>query len=280
MKTFFTKTKLIAASMVFGLAAASSVNAATITFGGQVATDSSGLTSSKIDSSNIIADVTLGYFVETFDAATAIPAFPSANNTAYNVAGASTGCSINSPLMITQSSPGILNVRKGTVKNVAARPANDDTCYGYTTPAGASPNFVDIDYTAFLATIGGAVPALAGSYIDYLGFYWGSVDTYNTFQFFSDNVLVKQITGSELLAQLGGSSGDQTSDKSNVYVNIDFSPAEAFNKLRVITSGIAGEFDNIVVGLNKRPVTVPAPTGLAILGLGLLGLGLGRRLKK
>lgn len=266
--------------MVFGLAAASSVNAATITFGGQVATDSSGLTSSKIDASNIISDVTLGYFVETFDAATAIPAFPSANNTAYNVAGASTGCSINSPLMITQNNPGILNVRNGSVTNVAAAPKNDSTCYGYTTPAGAAPNFVDIDYTAFLATIGGAVPALAGSYIDYLGFYWGSVDRYNTFQFFSDNALVKQITGTELLAQLGGTAGDQTSDKSNVYVNIDFSPAEAFNKLRVITSGIAGEFDNIVVGLNKRPVTVPAPTGLAILGLGLLGLGLGRRLKK
>lgn len=266
--------------MVFGLAAASSVNAATITFGGQVASDNSGKTSTKIDASNIINDVSLGYFVETFDAATAIPAFPSANNTAYNVAGASTGCSINSPLVITQSNSGILNVRNGSVSKVAAAPANDQTCYGYTTPAGGAPNFVDIDYTAFLGSIGGAVPALAGSYIDYLGFYWGSVDTYNSFEFYSNNVLVKQITGTELLAELGGSSGDQVSDKSNVYVNIDFTPAESFNRFRVITSGIAGEFDNIVVGLNKRPVTVPAPTGLAILGLGLLGLGLGRRLKK
>ena len=111
-----------------------------------------------------------------------------------------------------------------------------------------------------------------------MGFYWGSVDAYNSFEFYSDDVLVAQITGPELLAQLNGKAGDQVADSSNVYVNINFSFDESFNKFRVITSGIAGEFDNIVVGLDQRPVSAPA--SLAFLGLGLLGLGLGRRFKK
>ena len=279
MKNILNKSKVFSASLVLAIAMAGTASAATITFGGQVATDGSGKTSNKIDSSNIITDVNQGYFVETFDVATAVPAFGSANNTTYNK-GVSTGCAINSPLMINSSPANSLGVRKDSVKNVAAAPANDTTCYAYTTNNGSGTSSVSIDYTNFLANIGGAVPALAGSYIDYLGFYWGSVDSYNTFEFYSNNVLVKSITGVELLAQLGGVSGDQVSDRSNVYVNIDFTPAEAFNKFVVKTSGIAGEFDNIVVGLNQRPDKVPAPAGLALLGLGLVGLGFSRRLKK
>ena len=280
MKNLFNKSKLLTLGAALTFAIAQQASAATVTFGGQVATDNSGLTSSFISADNLITDISAGYFVETFDTATAIPAFAVPTNTNYNVAGADTGCGINSPLAITQSNPGVLNVRAGSQAGAAAAPANDDTCYGYTTPVGNGLSYVEIDYTAFLASIGGLDASLAGSSINYLGFYWGSVDTFNSFEFYSDNTLVKTISGTELLNELGGDSGDQASDTSNVYVNIDFSFSEAFNKFRVITSGIAGEFDNIVVGLDQRPVTVPAPTGLALLGLGLLGLGLRKRLNK
>ncbi|WP_340679149.1 PEP-CTERM sorting domain-containing protein [Paraglaciecola sp.] len=282
MKNILGKSKVFSAGLVLAMAMAGSASAATVTFGGQIATDGSYKTSNKITADNIITNAQLanGYFVETFDQATAIPAFPPTPNTDFNVPGASSGCAVNSPLAVTPSAPGKVNVRKGSVTNVAAAPAHDTTCYAYTTNNGSGTSYVDIDYTAFLASIGGTVPSLAGSYINYLGFYWGSVDTYNTFEFYSDNVLVKSVSGTDLLADLGGTSGDQVSDKSNVYVNIDFSAGEAFNRFRVVTSGIAGEFDNIVVGLDKRPGQVPAPTGLALLGLGLIGLGFTRRFKK
>jgi hypothetical protein len=284
MKNILGKSQVFSAGLLLAMAMAGSASAATITFGHQVATDGSSKTSQFVNADNTINLISDGYFIETFDTATAItiPGFPVPPNTTYNVAGASTGCAINSPLMLTTvPSPGVVNVRKGSVASVAAAPAGDTTCYAYTTPVAPGQNYVELDYTAFLVNIGTAEASLAGSYIDYLGFYWGSVDRYNTFEFYSDSGLVKSITGTQLLNQLGGTSGDQTSDKSNVYVNISFSPAEAFNKVRVITTGIAGEFDNIVVGLNKRPPpSVPAPTGLALLGLGLIGLGFTRRFKK
>jgi hypothetical protein len=289
MKNLLNKTKVFSASLALAMAVAGTASAATVTFGGQLATDGSHKTSTKVAANNIITNAQLanGYFIETFDTATAIPAFPPTPNTAYNVAGADTGCAINSPLVVTPSGPGAINVRTGTDLPNAAAPANDTTCYAYTTNNGAGTSSVDIDYVAFLNNIGGLLPQFAGSYIDYLGFYWGSVDTYNSFEFYSydeltaTNTLVTSITGTELLAELGGSSGDQVSDKSNVYVNIAFSQAEQFNNFRVVTGGVAGEYDNIVIGLNKRPDnSVPAPTGLALLGLGLIGLSFNRRFRK
>tara|TARA_R110000772_G_scaffold68319_1_gene151280 strand:- start:13234 stop:14085 length:852 start_codon:yes stop_codon:yes gene_type:complete len=277
----YSKSVTLAALLAFG--AVNQAGAATITYGGQAATDgnnlsvSAGLTSNFISSTNIISDVSLGYFVETFDASTALD--PSAGgNTSYNVGGTSSaGCQVNSPLAITPSSVGVVKVRNDSVDNVAAAPANDNTCYAYTTPANEGSNSdVEIDYTSFLSSLNNT--ALEDSYINYLGFYWGSVDEYNSFEFYNGTTKVAEITGPQLLAQLGGSPGNQVADSSNVYVNIAFDASEAFDSFKVITSGIAGEFDNIVIGLDKRPV--PAPASLAFLGLGLLGLGLGRRFKK
>lgn len=264
---------------VIALAVSQSVSAAVVSFDGQVATDGSGKTSKKINADNTINALSDGFFVETFDKATAIDSLPLTPDESYNVAGASSGCAINSPLDVTASDSSVLNVRTGSVRNVAAAPAGDNTCYAYTTPSTVGvDSFVDIDYTNFLNSIGATVPSLAGSSVNYLGFYWGSVDTYNSFEFYSNDVLVGRITGDELLAELNGTAGDQVADSSNVYVNISFDASEAFNRLRVVSSGIAGEFDNIVVGLDKRDV--PAPNSLAILGLGLLGLGMSKRFKK
>ncbi|GAC33400.1 Npun_F0296 family exosortase-dependent surface protein [Paraglaciecola polaris] len=279
MTRLFKKAKFLSAAALVALTASQQISAATITFGGQAATDDSGKTSVNVNSNNTINTISDGFFVETFDVATAIPGLPSANDTSYNVTDKSTGCAINSPLLVQPSATNVLNVRSGSERNVAAAPAGNDTCYAYTTPDTVdTPSFVDIDYTDFLTNIGSIEASLAGSSIDYLGFYWGSIDTYNTFEFYSDNTLVKSIAGEEILNLLGGVEGDKESDKSNVYVNIDFTIDEAFNRLRVVSSGIAGEFDNIVVGLTKRDV--PAPTGLAFLGLGLMGLALRKKLQK
>jgi hypothetical protein len=281
MSNLVKKTKLVTLAALLAFGAASQASAAVVTFGGQDATDGvggvdAGQTSLKISSTNVISDPSLGFFVETFDANTAFPA-GAVGDTSYNVAGASAGCQVNSPLAISPSGAGVVNVRNNSVPNVAAAPAGDETCYAYTTPETVgTDSWVDIDYTTFLANVGDIDASLAGSKINYLGFYWGSVDTYNSFEFYDGTTLVESISGTELLALLNGTSGNQTDDASNTYVNIAFADDEAFDSFRVISSGIAGEFDNVVVGLKQ----VPAPANLAFLGLGLLGLALGKRFKK
>tara|TARA_R110000737_G_scaffold123378_1_gene155396 strand:- start:733 stop:1599 length:867 start_codon:yes stop_codon:yes gene_type:complete len=248
---------------------------------GQFATDGSGLTSSFVNKSNVI-DSSNGYFLETFDLATAMTGLPGMADTQYNVAGQSNGCGVNTlsqnGITVTQTGGG-LGVTVGNIENRAARPGNngnanyiDSTCYGFTPKTGRSGT-VEVDYTVFLNNQGGVQ-------LDYFGFYWGSVDTYNNFQFFNDtNNTSVAITGQQLLDQLGGQSGNQGSIASNTYVNIDFD-GFSWNRFVVNSTGIAGEFDNIVTGLTTRNKNVPEPMSIAVFGLGLFGLGLANRKRK
>tara|TARA_R110001599_G_scaffold151856_1_gene336878 strand:+ start:390 stop:635 length:246 start_codon:yes stop_codon:yes gene_type:complete len=66
---------------------------------------------------------------------------------------------------------------------------------------------------------------------------------------------------------------------SNTYVNIDFE-SFSWNRFVVTSTGIAGEFDNIVTGLTTRNRDVPEPMSIAVFGLGLFGLGLANRKRK
>jgi hypothetical protein len=304
MKNLFTKSKMLSAGIVLAMTMAGSASAATVNFGNltnlngvaQVAADNSGLTSVNVPVNNL-TNGDNGFFVETFDTATqtlqpdflpdgvtpnptAGQPFPSGTQS-FNDAGFG-GCAVNgtgSGIAVNESTAGTsFGVRGTSLGGVAAAPANDDTCFGYTPKkGGALPSWVEVDYSVFLTNAGDVG-------ITFLGFYWGSVDTFNDFTFFNAaGTAIQTITGSSLLAQAGGASGNQSDPGSNLYVAIDFSLAEAFTKLRITTSGIAGEFDNIVIGLQNRPpppVSVPAPTGVAFLALGLLGLGLRKRLRK
>ena len=281
MNKFSKFTKALSLSAVIGFGFAGVSNAATINFNnGVAASDGSGLTSQYIDPINGgLPD----YFIETFDQATGDPRFP--GTTAYTDAGFEQECAVNSvnagPIGISvNGNPSEIGVRQGTVPNTAAAPANDSTCYGYLSNNGSGTATVEFDYTNLL----NYYTALAGNGVQlgitYLGFYWGSVDNYNDFEFYSGGSLVTTITGPDLLNQLNGDSGDQNDPSSNTYVEIEFSIAEQFDTLVINTTGVAGEFDNIVIGLSSRELPVPAPTGLALFAFGLVALGLRSRLKK
>ena len=272
---YVAKSLLFSAVLVFSVSNQSL--AASISFGGANASDGSGLTSSFMDPINGgLSD----YFIETFDIATGDPLFP--GSTDYTVSGFENECAVNSlnnsPIGVSVSaSTNEIAVRKGSVTNVAAAPANDSTCYGYATNNGQGTATISFDYTNLLnyySALNGNNMQLG---ITYLGFYWGSVDVYNDFYFYSGGSLVSSITGAALLSQLGGRSGNQTSPDSNAYVNIAFSIAEQFDTLVINTSDIAGEFDNIVIGLSTReiPVNAPGATLLLLFGLAII---CGRRL--
>lgn len=275
MKNFNTVIKSSLVALILSASAAS--QAAIITYGGQAATDGSELTSSLISADNLL-DAADGFFIETFDRATSMAGYGVGDDKYnYNVDAQNDGCLVNSAasaLSITTSSSQALGVTKGSYSGIAAAPAGDTTCYGFTpAPGGPRNSWVEMDHTAILAIAG------AGVYIDYLGFYWGSVDTYNSFEFFRDDQLVATLSGSDLLGANNGSSGNQIAPGSNQYVNIAFSAGEAFNRFRITTSGIAGEFDNIVIGLDNRATDIPEPQNLAIFALSLMMISFRSRRK-
>lgn len=276
------KLKTLLKTALTGALLGSTVNAsaAIIYYSNVDADDGSGLTSEFIDPTDAAngqgASGFNGYFIETFDLDTAMAGFSRISSSGAFIDEGFNGTpavdcglnSLNANISINTSTNGFeISSASGSGR---AAPANDNTCFGYTPASGQgvsvnNPAWLEIDYGTFLAN---------GAKIDYLGFYWGSIDAYNDFEFYDSagNVLLT-ITGASLLDNC--LAGNQSLPCSNRYVNIDFDQSEAFSKFRVTSTGVAGEFDNIVVGLNTRSVSEPAT--VMVLGMGLIGLAVRRR---
>ncbi|WOJ98304.1 PEP-CTERM sorting domain-containing protein [Congregibacter brevis] len=299
MKNFKSNALIAGSALALAVATAPS-QALQITFGGQDANvpggDGSGLTSQFAPLNNMSSSPYL--FIETFDVATYTPLPALSDPTNVGIAGVGTAgttgdvngdvlggigniiqpedaqapvCSINAfggPI-ISATGNGF-GVQQGTTTS-AATPANNDTCFAYGPRAGETPpSSLRVDYAPLIAATGFG--------INYLGLYYGSIDTYNNIAFYSGDELLQGtgllsdgvLSGSEILDVAGGISGNRILPGSNVYVNLFFNPGEAFTAFEFTTTGIAFELDNIVV-------RVPAPATLGLFGLGLLALGAASR---
>ena len=117
------------------------------------------------------------------------------------------------------------------------------------------------DDTNYMAVLGGGSEtiAYAGGKTEF-GLYWGSVDTYNSLQFYDGTTLEATVAGAAVAPLM--SNGGQTSYASNGYVLIGGLPK--FTSVVVSSSSNSFEFDNVVAA--------PEPSTWAMLGIGFVGL--------
>ncbi len=250
MKKFSKYLTLVATAALFSVSA----HAYIVDFTYVTPTDGSGKTSPLVGAANVN---TGSVFVETFDT-------PSG------------GCGINTPSALV-SITGAANsfaIQRGS-NGYGAMPAGDTTCYAFGPgPGGPVPTTVTLNYAGLLATLP------SGTYLNYFGLYYGSIDTYNDISFYnSSNALITTVKGADLITQFGGATGNQFDDKTNLYVNLFFDPSETFSSFSFTTRSVAFEMDNLAVGYNIRRQNVPEPETLVLVGLGLLGLSASRRRK-
>lgn len=251
------KKALLTAGFLLGIAPFSA-SALTVTFGGVDPGDGSFLTSAltPLNANN----PTAGIFVDTFD----------------RPASLGGGCGFNSAALGVATTGNYRFETGNALDGRAAAPANDTTCYvsGPNVLLSNQPggNSVTIDFTAALAS------TFLGRKIDYLGFYWGSIDRYNSMQFFANGapITIASINGNALndtvldgddVLQFGGNAGDRQNPNTNRYVNFFFDSNEQFDKIVLTSTQYAMEIDNVAVR-----VAIPEPSAILLVGTALLGL--------
>src|SRR6202000_275437 len=81
---------------------------------------------------------------------------------------------------------------------------------GSSLPSGSAPGLLsalDINYQPLISTLP------PGTYLNYFGLYYGSIDNFNTLEFYSGDTLVATVSGDTILAACGACKpGDQSSD--------------------------------------------------------------------
>lgn len=153
---------------------------------------------------------------------------------------------------------GDAGIRSGTVAGHYAAPLGDTTNYLVVPIDGSSG-------TAFLN--------LGASYSN-ISFYWGSIDSYNTVEFFTG----ANGSGTSLGAYAGNNiplamaDGNQASILNNRRVFFDFG-SDLAQSVRFTSTGIAFEIDDIATAA----VPEPAVWGTMLMGFGFVGFTLRRR---
>jgi hypothetical protein len=103
------------------------------------------------------------------------------------------------------------------------------------------------------------------------GLFWGSMDAYNTLEFFNGSNLVGSFTGNDVTVPPNGADGDQISFSTDRYVNF----YGEYNKVVFETTSPAFEVDNISTGVPETSTWV-----MMLAGFGGLGFAAFRRSRK
>jgi hypothetical protein len=103
---------------------------------------------------------------------------------------------------------------------------------------------------------------------NYFGLYWGSIDTYNTIEFFDGAASVGSFTGTQVAALATGlstvASGSQVDATANRYINFFSGAGENFNRIVLTSTSPAFESDNHAFRAVPTPALLPGLVGLGV----------------
>ena len=111
-----------------------------------------------------------------------------------------------------------------------------------------------------------AIVTFGGAVYNYLGLYWGSINTYNKIEFLKDGNISGACLGTDITLPI---IADQSSDG---YVN--FYLSHDFDGIRFTSTAPAFEIDNLAVGIHAP---IPGAVLLGIIGLSISGWLLKRK---
>lgn len=121
------------------------------------------------------------------------------------------------------------------------------------------------DSTPYLSTGTSSVSISFGSAQNYVGLLWGSVDNYNTLEFWSNGVFLGSVTGVDILNPANGNQGVAGTKYANIFTDI------SFDTIVAKSSQFAFEFDNVTYR------TPDGGTTAALLGATVAGIAFFRR---
>jgi hypothetical protein len=128
------------------------------------------------------------------------------------------------------------------------------------------------DTTPYLATTGTENLVFSSAYTQF-GLYWGSIDSYNTLNFFKGGSLVGSFSGAGVASAPSGPNGSQTSGDTNRYVTFSFTGGDAFDTVQFVSTTPAFEVDDLTANGQSLVAGVPEPSTWAMIFLGFLGVG-------
>lgn len=140
-------------------------------------------------------------------------------------------------------------IASGSVDSQFAQPFGADGDYLTLGPGAAQPTPVTITFTSLL---------------NYFGLYWGSVDTYNTIEFFNGATSLGLFDGLDVLNPANGSQGAGGSVYVNFFAN---NSSEYFNRVVLRSTEFAFESDNHAYRAIPTPALLPGLVGFGVAAL-------------